>query len=270
MLEENYLNTNYDLNRIRYREEQGLDMTYILGARCKDGVVLIGDRKITLEGGTDFDFEDKIFKDIHPIVVGSSGVTGLFDMFRNRVSIYVNQYATEHRGQPIIIQPFLDAIADITKEINDRWSPRLLGEQFDVLLSFQLSPTSLLWYIYPFGFPEIVRGSKAIGHGSRYGKIFLKQLWSRDMTMEQTAELGYFIIRCIDKLDLDNSVGGEPQIWFIPDPATGEVGEGEKTKYEVRQADKTLIDKFNGLTEIRITQLKEKLPQIFTVSSVVV
>ena len=35
------------------------ELTYILGSRCKDGVVLISDRKVTLDFGDDFDYRDK-------------------------------------------------------------------------------------------------------------------------------------------------------------------------------------------------------------------
>ena len=58
-LEHNYL---YEKKRNRYLIDYKItqlakaDMTYILGARCSDGVVLIGDTKITLEGGTKFTY----------------------------------------------------------------------------------------------------------------------------------------------------------------------------------------------------------------------
>ncbi len=65
-------------------------MTYILGSKCTDGVVLVGDRKVTEEGGTDFFWEDKIFMDISPIIVGSSGVLGLFEKFRRRIANYIS------------------------------------------------------------------------------------------------------------------------------------------------------------------------------------
>ena len=42
-------------------------MTFILGARCKDGVVLISDKKVTLDYGADFDFRDKFFGDLRHV-----------------------------------------------------------------------------------------------------------------------------------------------------------------------------------------------------------
>jgi 20S proteasome alpha/beta subunit len=46
------------LNNIQINKPAG--MTYILGSRCKDGVVLISDRKVTLDFGDDFDYGDKL------------------------------------------------------------------------------------------------------------------------------------------------------------------------------------------------------------------
>jgi hypothetical protein len=35
--------------------------------------------------------------------------------------------------------------------------------------------------------------------------------------MEEIARLGHFIIKYIEKFELNSEVGGDPQIWFIPD-----------------------------------------------------
>jgi len=233
-------------------------MTYILGARCKDGVVLIGDTKVTLEGGTDFDYSPKIFKDIHPVVVGSSGVAGLFDKFRRRVI----KYLATHREEAGDIETFIEAVENITRELNDKYRTVLRGNYFDVLIGILTQDIgAYLQYINPIGFAEVVRKYKVIGHGEPYGSIFLKQLWNPDMTMEQTAELGYFIIRQIEKLELNGSVGGEPQIWFIPDPPKGQVSEEEKKKYEVRQADKSYIESLEKIANEKIGKYKEVLKQ---------
>jgi len=258
MLNANDLYREGEIPRFRYREGQWLDLTYILGARCKDGVVLIGDRKVTLEGGTDFEYSDKIFMDIPPIIVGSSGVAGLFDKFRRRVA----RYLMSHREEASDIENFIEAIENITRELNDRYRTILRGNYFDVLIGILAQDGAFLQYINPIGFAEVVRKYKVIGHGEPYGSIFLKKLWNPDMTMEQTAELGYFIIRHIEKLELDGSVGGNPQVWFIPDPPRGQVSEEDKPKYSVHQADQTTIDAFEKRADEKITKYKESLKQL--------
>jgi 20S proteasome alpha/beta subunit len=153
------------------------EMTYILGSRCKDGVVLIGDRKVT--GGTDVNYEDKLFMDIHPMVIGSSGVLGLFEKFRYRLRRYI-------AGHPNVdISDFIAEIENITRELNQSYKDVLQGQVFDVLIGIKTQDIgALLQYILPIGFAEPIRKYRAIGHGEPYGSIFLKQLWRPDMTME--------------------------------------------------------------------------------------
>ena len=64
-------------------------MTCIIGGKCRDGIVLIADKKITNEETCQDEYRDKLFifqKDnfYYPIVVGSSGTVALFDKFKNK------------------------------------------------------------------------------------------------------------------------------------------------------------------------------------------
>jgi len=241
------------------------ELTYILGSRCIDGVVLVGDRKVTLSGGTDFDFEDKILMDVEPMVVGSSGVSGLFDKFRSQVGTLVQSHQAGME-----IQKFISEIEKITKTLNDSYHEILQEQVFDVLLAFKLPRFSALQYIYPFGFAEGVRKYRAIGHGEPYGSILLKQLWRQNMNMEQVAELGYFIIKYIEKFELDNSVGvgsGHPQIWFIPDDPAG-ISEEEKAKYRIHMADNSLLERFQKETEKKLELFQENTFKKFFSSTV--
>jgi len=66
------------------------NITFILGARCSDGVVLIADRKITnLDEGLTFDFGDKLFAELCHIVFGSTGSTGIFELFRAKIRNHI-------------------------------------------------------------------------------------------------------------------------------------------------------------------------------------
>jgi hypothetical protein len=77
-----------------------------------------------------------------------------------------------------------------------------------------------------------VKGYDIIGSGAPYAKLFPKKCWNGQMTMEQVAELGYFIIKYIDNFGLNFTVGGEPVIWFIPDNERDE--KGEKIDYVLK------------------------------------
>ncbi len=189
-------------------------MTYILGSICSDGVVLVADRKVTLGGGASSEYEDKLFSDIFWMVVGSSGISGLFEKFRERLSSKINTPDWDKT-----IPTLTSHIEVITRELNTQYREVLGGEVFDVLLGIRTTTDALLKYVHPIGFAEGVRRYKVIGHGEPYGSSFLKQWWRSDMTMLDVAELGSFIIKYIQECELDNTVGvgnGYPQVWTIP------------------------------------------------------
>ncbi len=190
------------------------DMTYILGSICPDGVVLMGDRKVTLGDGTTHEYEDKLFMDTPWMIIGSSGTLGLFEKFRERLTGYL---ATPEYDNSIIT--LTTKIEKITRELNTDYREVLEGQVFDVLLGIKSTTDSSLRYILPVGFAEGVRRYKVIGHGEPYGSFFLKRWWHPNMKMLEVAELGFFIIKYIQDFELDNSVGigdGHPQIWLIP------------------------------------------------------
>lgn len=190
------------------------DMTYILGSVCPDGVVLVGDRKITLGEGTTHEYEDKLFVDGHWMVVGSSGTSGLFEKFRETLTAYIS--SPEYDGNVIALTT---QIENITRGLNENYREVLGGQVFDVLIGIKTTTGAILRYIFPFGFAEGVRRYKVIGHGEPYGSFFLKRWWRGNMRMLEVAELGLFIIRYIQEFELDNSVGigdGHPQVWLIP------------------------------------------------------
>ena len=64
------------------------NMTFILEARWIDGVVLVADRKITkMAWWINVDYGDKLFAELHHIVFGSSGSTGVFKFFIAKIRI---------------------------------------------------------------------------------------------------------------------------------------------------------------------------------------
>ncbi len=144
-------------------------MTYILGSVCSDGVVLVSDRKVMLDYGAIHEFEDKLFQVTEWMIVGSSGISGLFEKFRTRLCAYMSSPNMENS-----VPAIADEIERITHGLNENYRGVLGGENFDVLLGIKSSTGAVLQYIYPFGFAQGVRKYKAIGHGEPYGSFFLK------------------------------------------------------------------------------------------------
>jgi 20S proteasome alpha/beta subunit len=73
------------------------ETTLILGARCVDGVALIGDRKLTQtdSSGMHDAYDDKITGEIDGILTGFSGDAGAFEVFRSTLRDYVTTTRNE-------------------------------------------------------------------------------------------------------------------------------------------------------------------------------
>ena len=89
--------------------------------------------------------------------------------------------------------------------------------RFDALVATQtMDRGALLHYIYAERVSEPVHHYRVLGSGEPYGSIFLNRFCKKEKTMEEIAALGHFIIKYIERFELNDRIGGEPQIWFIP------------------------------------------------------
>lgn len=79
---------------------------------------------------------------------------------------------------------------------------------------------------------EPILNYRVLGSGEPYGTIFLNRFCKKekDKTMEEIATIGYFIIKYIERFELNDKVGGEPQIWLIPD--TGQLDTPSPYQYK--------------------------------------
>ena len=225
-------------------------MTFILGSVCSDGVVLIADKKITYENRHP-EYREKLSMQYYPIVFGSSGSVDLYERFlyealskaqRSHKITQNVQYATsggitEHDTTnpdvAISLQPYLQDLEKSVKELNNNYST-YYGSGFDILLAvWTKDKGSVLYYIPPKGIGTKIFEYMVIGTGERLAEMVLGPLWRKEMTMEQVAKIGYFIIKYIEQYDLDYKVGvGSlyPQIYFVAN--SGEVSRAEADKLE--------------------------------------
>jgi 20S proteasome alpha/beta subunit len=204
-------------------------MTYILGARCLDGVVLVGDTKISIEGGADFAYSKKIAEPLTTVVMGSAGIGGLYKDFQNRIisTILQHERDQEEGEKPLITteEEFSVLVSRVIRGMHSDYDEdrHLIINNLMIICATRIgiSGEAQLTTFNPYGFPEPVNKIRAIGHGEPYGALFLKKMWNQSMTMEQTAKIGLFIIKFIQEMKLDNSVGYDdeflPQVFYIPD-----------------------------------------------------
>jgi 20S proteasome alpha/beta subunit len=188
-------------------------MTLILGAKCIDGVVLMADKKVILNDGIDIDYRDKLFAILDYVVFGSSGSTDNFELFRG----YAMEYFREHQ---VSFDDIVKELSGLAFRVNQKYDFSK-DFYFDILVALQYADRpSTLTFISGYGNPRTIEKYHMLGSGASYGKVFLEKLWSEDLTMEQFAKLGYFIIKYVEDFRLNQAVGigyDHPQIWFIPD-----------------------------------------------------
>ena len=226
---------NYERNSFYRFKGFRKDMTYILGARCKDGVVLVGDTKVTVGGGTDFQYGKKIVQPLSNVIMGSAGASGLYKAVQDRIITAIVHMERESQEiakqqninwQPVIIteEQFHTLISQVIRQMHcdfneDRY---MISYNLMLLCASRIGkPEAQITAFTGDGIPEPVNDYMVIGHGEPYGSVFLKKLWKKSMTMEQTAKLGLFILKYIQDMHLDRSVGYNieylPQVVFIPD-----------------------------------------------------
>jgi 20S proteasome alpha/beta subunit len=190
-------------------------LTIILGARCKDGVLIAADRRIVR--GTEYEEEEKIFTPVEGVVAAASGLTGIMDKFLKAVEAG----ATAARVQSL--DEVISGIEDVTAGLRERYEKRL-GEDgkgfLEVLvggLTNLSSGEAEIYHVLPQGYAERIKRYLVIGHGEPYVKPFVKALYREGITCEEMARISTFAILVVERLELNSTVGGKPQIYTIID-----------------------------------------------------
>jgi hypothetical protein len=173
-------------------------MTYILGARCKDEVVLIADRKITNPDGR-IEYQDKLSRYYYPIVLGGAGSTVMLRNFADNVlrdtqhvtkvssvsgAVYFNPINVEHPYH-LDCNTYLKRVEETVRSLDQRYRDTLGDMRFDALIAVQtVDRGALLYYIYGERVSERIDQYKVLGGGEKYGTVFLsfvkeKRAWKR-------------------------------------------------------------------------------------------
>jgi hypothetical protein len=139
-------------------------LTYIFAARCKDGVVLVADRKVMI--GTSYQFEE-LFLGLHPVVWGSAGWLSFSESFNNRVNIKVRDFLQmrERDGlRPDIgIEDFRLLVEEAHEDMVRVYGRSYLGSHLAVLMAHRAKPKAELWEIIGTGALEPRDGYAGIG-----------------------------------------------------------------------------------------------------------
>jgi 20S proteasome alpha/beta subunit len=140
------------------------NMTYILGSRCSDGVVIVADRKVTIDqgtGGIDHIYESKLYGEFRGIITGFSGLRQRYESFIIAMTEYLNRKRGEFKWIPC--EKFLMKASDIVSALPSR--------NLDILFGFT-SDKSSLKHMFADGGIETINRYVVIGTGETVGRFF--------------------------------------------------------------------------------------------------
>lgn len=242
--------------------------TLIIGAKCSDGVVLTGDRKVT--SGLGDTYIDKIRKcpNRNWAVFGAAGIGTLFEEFLTKLPPkiethanwiqYQNQrlltrHSKEFGNAPNITSPptmiynaqdFKQDCVELLTEMRKQYSIAFADPncRLDVLIGLAVTnePSKLFYIDSAYCLPAEVNDVITIGQ-TGLAEVFRKS-WESTMTMKQTAMLGMFAITYIEQEGISDGIGigsQQPQVWYIPNDRTQRLREvtGEELTAMVKSVD---------------------------------
>jgi 20S proteasome alpha/beta subunit len=246
------------------------DMTLIIGAKCKDGVVLIADKRIV--EGTDIAVGEKISLLPLGIVVAGAGVGEVIDKFNERIPAVLEQrrilnYQAMKKENPdanledapfyFRAYEFLEDCEGLLFELNEKYK-----RSIQILVGSGNVEESDLNYIDSEGFLSSKRRTYiSIGSGSPYANLMLKKLWSKDLSMLEMAKIGKFIINYVAETNVDTYVGDGIQIVVLPNLPKEQKEGGNYQPHEIDLSDfddKRLRNKFNSFFADIQNKIKNK------------
>jgi 20S proteasome alpha/beta subunit len=226
--------------------------------------MLVGDRRIS-RGGASVEYEDKIFSDVPNVVIGASGVVGLFDKFRRQIRDVAALKPS------IGTADFIKEAEKIVYGLNTEYYERTRSG-IALLVGYGRIMHGQLQYVTQTGLAEEVRRYQVIGSGTPYGAYLLRTLWKATLAMKQAAILGALVIKHIEDNELDDAVGvgkTNPQIWFVPDWPSGMTPEkyeslpaNEKTALDTREISQSDLDEIQRSADEQYVKIGKSLADI--------
>jgi 20S proteasome alpha/beta subunit len=192
-------------------------LTLIVGATCTDGTVIVGDTKLTDTMGTLLRYEPKLAGVLRNVIFGYAGAVDMYKIFERYIA-----------GDVIILRDSPDKYTsdNLVKKTADAMHVLLVARSrqfFELRVmvgrQFPNNGKSDLHLVDSKGRIEPIKSWKAIGDGQLDANPIIERKWKENMSMKEFGQLGYCIIKYIEKQKPEGSVGGEPSIKYQKDAA---------------------------------------------------
>ena len=227
-------------------------MTYTIAARCTDGVVLISDRK-HLQGFR-HTYKTKLADILPSVVITGSGSAGL----TNRLSEEIKR--EESMGRLPNHDKLLEYVEDRSHEMYDRYTKL---DDFKMLIGTHDGRQACLYKIYPAKkYAELQKQYVAIGTGAKYGILLLRTFWHEKLSMREFAKVATMCINYVIDSGLDDSVGGDTDVWFIPDAFIPNSGIEQPDNHCMRKATDAELKKMKDFSDDKLTKLFSFLQEL--------
>jgi 20S proteasome alpha/beta subunit len=191
-------------------------LTAIIGAHCRDGIVLVGDRKYTYPNRLRrASYGTKLFGDLRGVIIGFSGGKRIFDVFRRYVVGDVT--ILRDAGERYIFDDIIPRTSKLIAEFNQSLMDRIVDTRIQVLIG--LHPKHELWWVNKEGRARQI-DYKAIGQGEITVNAYCRNASHRGMTMKEFARYPYSAILHLEKFERSLGVGigkQEADVWYLPD-----------------------------------------------------
>lgn len=201
-------------------------MTLILGARCIDGVVMIGDSKITDVMGTLLPYRAKYAGALRNVIIGYSGVVHMFKVFERYLvgdAVIIRDSDDKYTSENL-----LEKVSEAMRVLLEARSNQSFDLRVMVGRQFPKGGNSDLSIIESCGKIIPVSNWDAIGKGESVAKPIIETRWDKNMTMKEFAKTSCCVIKHIETRNLEKSVGGNPWVRYQEDGADIDIEPGEE------------------------------------------
>jgi 20S proteasome alpha/beta subunit len=231
-------------------------VTSISGVVCKDGIILVGDKKV--KAGEMTYYEDKIVsvEKYENLVVGAAGFLDMREKFLQDVrNLHILEKKDVIKRDPS--RGFVGLTEDIANRLYQIYGSRYKAEGYDyeseafeaLVCHKPKLDTPFLYSVDAVGTSSKVNDYKVIGTGAEYGYLFLKPTYSKNSTMDDMAVITAFTIFLIDKYKIDDSIGpdeaGTVQVWKFPNDSDPYEVQGNQLK-KILQDSEGRLKKFSN------------------------